>query len=166
MAANKKLGRPTDERLAVLRSQATALLWYGKVETTVEKAKAVRSYAEKLLTLAINTYKDTVKVKKEVANAKGEKVAKEVVNDGPTKLAARRKLMGKLYDIQEQKQMANQRQISKREQQMLHTHSLKRFSMCMHQNMTREKRNLDKVADTPEFLNLVQEEATMLKWQL
>ena len=54
MAAVKKLGRPTDERLAVLKNQATALLWYGKVETTVEKAKAVRSYAEKLLTLAIN----------------------------------------------------------------------------------------------------------------
>ena len=40
MAQLKKLGRPTDERLAVLRSQATALLWYGKVETTLEKAKA------------------------------------------------------------------------------------------------------------------------------
>ena len=103
MAQLKKLGRPTDERLAVLRSQATALLWYGKVETTVEKAKAVRSYAEKLLTLAINTYQDTVKVKKETVNAKGEKVSKEVVNDGPAKLAARRTLMAKLYDVQEQK---------------------------------------------------------------
>ena len=103
MAQLKKLGRPTDERLAVLRSQATALLWYGKVETTVEKAKAVKSYAEKLLTLAINTYKDTVTVKKEVVNEKGEKVSKQVVNDGPAKLAARRKLMAKLYDMQEQK---------------------------------------------------------------
>ena len=103
MAQLKKLGRPTDERLAVLRNQATALLWYGKVETTLEKAKAVRSYAEKLLTLAINSYQDTVKVKKEVTNAKGEKVSKEVLNDGPKKLAARRKLMAKLYDIQEQR---------------------------------------------------------------
>ena len=103
MAQLKKLGRPTDERLAVLRSQATALLWYGKVETTVEKAKAVRSYAEKLLTLAINSYQDTVTVKKQVVNAKGEKAEKEVVNDGPKKLAARRKLMAKLYDVQEQK---------------------------------------------------------------
>ena len=103
MAQLKKLGRPTDERLAVLRSQATALLWYGKVETTLEKAKAVRSYAEKLLTLAINSYQDTVKVKKEVTNAKGEKVSKEVLNDGPKKLAARRKLMATLYDVQEQR---------------------------------------------------------------
>ena len=103
MAAVKKLGRPTDERLAVLRNQATNLLWYGKLETTVEKAKAVRSYAEKLLTLAINTYEDTVKVTKEVVNEKGEKVKKEVVNDGPKKLVARRKLMSKLYDVQEQR---------------------------------------------------------------
>lgn len=101
MAAVKKLGRPTDERLAVLRNQATALLWYGKVETTVEKAKAVRSYAEKLLTLAINSYEDTIEVTKEVVNAKGEKVKKVVLNDGPKKLVARRKLMAKLNDIQE-----------------------------------------------------------------
>lgn len=101
MAAVKKLGRPTDERLAVLKNQATALLWYGKVETTVEKAKAVRSYAEKLLTLAINSYEDTIEVTKEVVNAKGEKVKKVVLNDGPKKLVARRKLMAKLNDIQE-----------------------------------------------------------------
>ena len=103
MAAVKKLGRPTDERLAVLKNQATALLWYGKVETTLEKAKAVRSYAEKLLTLAINSYEDTVKVTKEVVNAKGEKVKKEVLNDGPKKLNARRKLMAKLNDVQEER---------------------------------------------------------------
>lgn len=103
MAAVKKLGRPTDQRLAVLRNQATGLLWNGKLETTVEKAKAVRSYAEKLITLAVNTYEDTVTVTKEVVNAKGEKVKKEVVNDGPKKLAARRKLMSKLYDVQEQR---------------------------------------------------------------
>ena len=103
MAAVKKLGRPTDQRLAVLRNQATNLLWYGKLETTVEKAKAVRSYAEKLITLAINTYEDTIKVSKEVVNEKGDKVKKEVVNDGAKKLAARRKLMSKLYDVQEQR---------------------------------------------------------------
>ena len=103
MAAVKKLGRPTDERLAVLKNQATALLWTGKVETTVEKAKAVRSYAEKLLTIAIKAYEDTVKVTKEVVNEKGEKVKQEVINDGPKKLVARRKLMASLYDVQEQR---------------------------------------------------------------
>ncbi|HBB45038.1 MAG TPA: 50S ribosomal protein L17 [Clostridiales bacterium] len=103
MAAVKKLGRPTDERMAVIRNQATTLLWTGKLETTLEKAKATRSYAEKLITLAMNTYEDTVTVTKEVVNAKGEKVKKEVVVDGPKKLNARRKLMASLYDIQEQR---------------------------------------------------------------
>ncbi|MBE5738505.1 MAG: 50S ribosomal protein L17 [Clostridiales bacterium] len=97
----RKLNRPTDERLAVLRSLATNLLWYGKIETTYAKAKEVRTYAEKLLTKAINTYEDVVKTTKTAVDAKGTKVQREVVNDGPKKLAARRDLMSKLYDIQE-----------------------------------------------------------------
>jgi len=97
----RKLNRPTDERLAVLRSLATNLLWYGKIETTFEKAKEVRSYAEKLLTKAINTYEDVVKTTKSVVDAKGVKTDKEVVNDGSKKLAARRAIMAKVYNIQE-----------------------------------------------------------------
>ena len=99
----RKLNRPTDQRLSVLRSLATNLLWYGKIETTLEKAKEVRTYAEKLLTKAINTYEDVVKVNKTVTDAKGVKTQKEVVNDGAKKLAARRDIMSKLYDIQEQR---------------------------------------------------------------
>ena len=56
-----------------------------------------------MLTLAINTYEDTVKVTKTVTNEKGEKVQMEFVNDGPRKLAARRKLMASLRDLQEVK---------------------------------------------------------------
>lgn len=100
--ANSKLGRPTDQRLAVLRNQVSYLLWYGKIETSVAKAKAVASKAEKMLTLAINTYEDNVKVKK-LINENGTKVEKEVVVDGAKKLAARRRLMAFLYDIQEQR---------------------------------------------------------------
>jgi len=97
----RKLNRPTDERIAILRSLATNLLWYGKIETTLERAKEVRTYAEKLLTKAINTYEDVVKVTKDTVDAKGVKTQREVVNDGAKKLAARRDLMSKLYDIQE-----------------------------------------------------------------
>ena len=97
----RKLNRPTDERLAVLRSLATNLLWYGKIETTLERAKEVRTYTEKLLTKAINTYEDVVKVMKDTVDAKGVKTQREVVNDGAKKLAVRRDLMSKLYDIQE-----------------------------------------------------------------
>ena len=97
----RKLNRPTDERLAILRSLATNLLWYGKIETTLERAKEVRTYTEKLLTKAINTYEDVVKVMKDTVDAKGVKTQREVVNDGAKKLAVRRDLMSKLYDIQE-----------------------------------------------------------------
>lgn len=97
----RKLNKPTDQRLAVIKNQATNLLWHGKITTTLAKAKEVRSYAEKLLTLAINSYKDVVKVDKTTVNAKGEKVKTEVINDGPKKLNARRAIMSKLYDIQE-----------------------------------------------------------------
>ena len=98
--ANAKLGRPSKERLAVLRNQVSYLLWYGRLETTVAKAKAVASKAEKLLTLAINSYEDNVTVKKTVT-VDGKKVEKEVVNDGVKKLNARRKLMAFLYDFEE-----------------------------------------------------------------
>lgn len=100
----RKLNRPTDQRLALLRNQATNLLWYGRIETTLAKAKEVRPYAEKLLTLAINTYEDTVKATKKVVDEKGVTTTVEVINDGSKKLAARRKLMSKLYHIEEVRQ--------------------------------------------------------------
>ena len=97
----RKLNRPTAHRISLVKNLATNLLWYGKIETTLEKAKEVSRYAEKVLTLAINSYNDTVKVTKDVVGAKGDKVKKEVVNDGPKKLVARRQIMSKLHDIQE-----------------------------------------------------------------
>ncbi|MCI5497463.1 MAG: bL17 family ribosomal protein [Firmicutes bacterium] len=84
-----------------MRSLATNLLWYGKIETTLEKAKEVRIYAEKIITKAINTYEDVVKTTKTTVDAKGVKTQREVINDGTKKLAARRDMMSKLYDIQE-----------------------------------------------------------------
>jgi large subunit ribosomal protein L17 len=97
----RKLQRPTDQRIALIKNQATNLLWYGRIETTLEKAKDLRSYVEKCLTLAINSYEDTVKVTKKVVDDKGVTTNREVINDGAKKLAARRKLMTKLVDIQE-----------------------------------------------------------------
>ncbi len=104
MAQIKKLGLPTKERKALIRNQASSLLWHGKLDTTLPQAKSVQSYAEKILTLAINTYEDTIKSTKTVVNKKGEKVSKEVINDGAKKLAARRKIMSLIYDIPETKQ--------------------------------------------------------------
>ena len=98
-----KLGRPSKERKALLRGQVSTLLWNGKIETTLAKAKATARVAEQLITLAMNTYEDTLKVVKEVKGADGKKVKQEVLNDGPKKLAARRKIMAYVYDLQEQR---------------------------------------------------------------
>ncbi|MDE6302659.1 MAG: 50S ribosomal protein L17 [Clostridia bacterium] len=101
----KKLGKRTDQRLALLKNQVSELLWYGQISTTVDRAKAVRSLAEKYITIAMRAYKDEVKVTKTVSttNAKGEKSQNKVefVNDGPKKLNARRRLMAELVDIKE-----------------------------------------------------------------
>ncbi len=101
--ANDKLGRPSKERNAMLRGQVSTLLWNGKIETTLAKAKSTARMAEKILTLAINSYEDTTKVEKIVKDAEGKKVKKEVLNDGTKKLNARRKIMGYVYDLQEQR---------------------------------------------------------------
>ena len=101
--ANDKLGRPSKERTALLRGQVSDLLWYGRIETTLAKAKSVRRMAEKLLTLAINSYEDIVKVPKQIKDDKGVKVKTTVSNDGPKKLQARRAIMAYLYDRQEQR---------------------------------------------------------------
>ena len=52
MPGTRKLGRPTAHRNAMLRGMVTYLLENGKIETTVTRAKEVRSMAEKYITLA------------------------------------------------------------------------------------------------------------------
>lgn len=47
-----KLGKPADQRRALLRSLATELIRHGRVTTTKVRAKAVRSQVEKMITLA------------------------------------------------------------------------------------------------------------------
>ena len=51
MPGTRKLGRPTAHRNAMLRGMVTLLLANGQVETTLARAKEVRSMAEKMITL-------------------------------------------------------------------------------------------------------------------
>lgn len=51
MPGTRKLGRPTAHRRAMLRGMVTLLLKNGQVETTLTRAKEVRSIAEKMITL-------------------------------------------------------------------------------------------------------------------
>ena len=51
MPGTRKLGKPTDQRMAMLRQQVTDLLTYGKITTTVTRAKELKPLAEKMITL-------------------------------------------------------------------------------------------------------------------
>ena len=97
--ANRKLGRPSDQRIALLRNQVTSLIWYGKIETTLPRAKEVSSIAEHLITIAKRECDNTIATTKESKNDKLQIVTKDVVNDAPARLAARRQVMKFLYDI-------------------------------------------------------------------
>ena len=50
--AHRKLGRVTEHRIALLRNQAIALLRHERIETTVPKAKELRPFVERLITIA------------------------------------------------------------------------------------------------------------------
>ena len=90
-----KLGRTTEQRIAILRNQASQLLWYGKIETTAARAKELRSYVEKIITKAINTYDDVVETEIVSKDKKGKEITTKTYKDGPKKLAARRAVMAK-----------------------------------------------------------------------
>ncbi len=103
MATQRKLGRPADQRKALLRNQVSNLIWHGRIETTLQRAKEVRSVAERLITLAIRECDHNVEVTKEFNNEKGQTVSITVTNDLPSKLHARRIIMATVYDLQESK---------------------------------------------------------------
>ena len=97
--ANRKLGRPSDQRMAMLRNQVTNLIWYGKIETTLARGKEVQSMAEHLITIARRECDNTVELTKKTKNDKQQIVELTVTNDAPERLAARRRVMRYLYDI-------------------------------------------------------------------
>lgn len=99
--AQRKLGCTADQRKALLRNQVTNLLWYGRIETTEARAKEVRKVAERLITLAIKECDNTVETTKETHNDKGQLVTLNVVNDAPSKLTARRRIMAYLYELKD-----------------------------------------------------------------
>lgn len=96
--AYRKLGRPSDQRKAMLRSLVTSLFMHGHVTTTLMRAKEAQRMAEKLITKAIRTYDSTVEVTKDI-----DGTPTTVTNDAPDKLAARRQIIAKLYNYPEQK---------------------------------------------------------------
>ena len=125
MAINRKLGRPTDQRKAMLKCLTTDLILHGKIETTEARAKEVKAIADSLIALAIKE-KDNfetvdVKVVKAKLDSKGNKVTELVKSkngneylkvvkeekteqrqkDMPSRLNARRKMMTKLNKVKD-----------------------------------------------------------------
>ena len=120
MAGYRKLGRTSSQRKALLRIQATNLLYHGKIVTTEARAKEVRKIVESLIALAVKekdnfeTVKVTAKVARKDADGKrvkevvdGKKVTvydeveKEIKKDMPSRLHARRQMVKALYDVTE-----------------------------------------------------------------
>ncbi len=101
MAQQRKLGLTADKRKALIRNQVTSLLWHGRIETSLARAKEVRRVAEKMVTLAIREYDKTVNATKQYHNDKGQIVTIDVVNDAASKLHARRLMMAYLYNLTE-----------------------------------------------------------------
>jgi large subunit ribosomal protein L17 len=128
MPAIKKLGRPTDQRKAILKNLVTSLIQYGRIETTETRAKEVKNIAEKLITLAVKecdnfTAPKNVTISAPVVDSKGRKILKSVTSkngnkyevveretktelktvDGPSRLAARRLIMNWVYRVKDEK---------------------------------------------------------------
>ena len=66
----RKLGKTTDQRMAMLKNLTTDLLVYGRIETTEARAKEVRSLAENLIALAIKEKDNFEMVEQKVVKAK------------------------------------------------------------------------------------------------
>ena len=123
MAINRKLGKPTDQRLAMLKCQATDLILHGKIETTEARAKEVKAIVDSIIALAVkekDNYETVeVKVMKAKLDSKGNKVTEKVTSkngkeylkvvkeettekrqkDMPSRLNARKKIMKKINKV-------------------------------------------------------------------
>ena len=124
MAGTRKLGKPTDQRLAMLKTQTTDLILNGKLVTTEARAKEVKAIVDSVIALAVKEHKNyeevEVKVVKAKLDDKGRKVTEKVTSkngkeylrvvkeekmekrqkDMPSRLNARRKLMKKVNKVE------------------------------------------------------------------
>lgn len=87
MPAVRKLGRPTDQRMAMLRAMTTYLLENGQIKTTISRAKEVAPLAEKMITLAKKN--DLAAYRQALAFITKEDVAKKLFDQIGPKYATR-----------------------------------------------------------------------------
>lgn len=79
MGSNRKLGRASDQRTAILRNLTTALVLHGKVVTTVARAKEVSKITEKLITQAVRERENFTSKEVTVSTAKLDSKGKKVL---------------------------------------------------------------------------------------
>ena len=87
MSQYRKLGRPTDQRRAMLRAMVTYLLENGQIKTTVTRAKEVAPLTEKMITLA--KHSDLAHYRQALAFITKEDVAKKLFDEIGPKYADR-----------------------------------------------------------------------------
>ena len=120
MAGYRKLGRTSDQRKAMIRSQVTSLLYHGKMVTTETRAKEIRKVAEKIIAMGVREMdhfdevtvtakvarkdKDGKRIKEVVDGKKVtvyDEVEKKIKKDRPSRLHARREMLKILYPVTE-----------------------------------------------------------------
>ena len=87
MPGTRKLGKTTDQRMAMLRQQVTDFLDTGRMETTFTRAKEVSAMAEKMISLG--KQKDMAAYRQALAFITREDVAKKVFDEVAKKYADR-----------------------------------------------------------------------------
>ena len=87
MPGTRKLGKTTDQRMAMLRQQVTDFLDKGRMETTFTRAKEIGAMAEKMITLGKK--KDLAAYRQALAFITREDVAKKVFDEVAPKYAER-----------------------------------------------------------------------------
>ncbi len=87
MSSNRKLGKTSDQRMAMLRQQVTDFLALGRMETTFTRAKEIASEAEKMITLGKK--KDLAAYRQALSYITREDVAKKVFDEVAPKYAER-----------------------------------------------------------------------------
>ena len=87
MPGTRKLGKTTDQRMAMLRQQVTDFLDTGRMETTVTRAKEISAMAEKMITLGKK--KDMAAYRQALAFITREDVAKKLFDEVAVKYAER-----------------------------------------------------------------------------
>ena len=94
MPGTRKLGKTTDQRMAMLRQQVTDLLANGRMETTITRCKEIKPLAEKMITLGkkgdLAAYRQALSfiTKEDVANKLFKEIAPEYAerNGGYTRI--------------------------------------------------------------------------------